>query len=43
MTKKLIQEHGGTIGVESEVGAGTTFTICLPRANLPRPNAEDDS
>jgi PAS domain S-box-containing protein len=30
----IIREHGGTIGVESVVGSGTTFTILLPVANL---------
>jgi signal transduction histidine kinase len=28
--KKIIQEHKGTISVESESGKGTTFTIRLP-------------
>lgn len=37
MTKKLVQQHGGTIEVESEVGEGTTFTIRLPRERLPQP------
>ncbi|HSE96244.1 MAG TPA: ATP-binding protein, partial [Methylomirabilota bacterium] len=32
----IISSHGGTITVESEVGAGTTFAIRLPAA-LPRP------
>jgi PAS domain S-box-containing protein len=32
VTRKLVQEHGGTISVESEPGEGTTFTICLPFA-----------
>lgn len=29
---KLIEAHGGTIAVESELGEGTTFTIKLPSA-----------
>ncbi len=29
--KRLINEAGGTINVESEIGRGTTFTITLPR------------
>ena len=37
MTKKLIQEHGGTITLQSKVGKGTTFTISLPREHLPLP------
>jgi PAS domain S-box-containing protein len=28
----IISSHGGTVAVESEVGAGTTFTIRLPAA-----------
>ena len=30
----IAQRHGGTLGVQSEVGIGTTFTLTLP--------AEDD-
>ncbi|RLB00202.1 MAG: ATP-binding protein [Deltaproteobacteria bacterium] len=30
LAHNIISEHGGTINVESEVGAGTTFTIRLP-------------
>jgi signal transduction histidine kinase len=36
LTKKIIEEHGGQITVESEPGHGTTFTVTLPR----HPNAE---
>ena len=30
---QIVRQHGGSIGVESEVGAGSTFTVRLP---LPR-------
>jgi len=31
-TKKLLQLHGGTIRLASEIGKGTTFTLTLPHA-----------
>ena len=45
MTRKIVQEHGGRIEVETEPGEGTTFRIVLPRARLPeaRSSAEADS
>ncbi len=30
IVKHIIQVHGGTISVDSEVGSGTVFTMCLP-------------
>ncbi len=30
ITHRIIEEHGGSIAVETEPGAGTTFTITLP-------------
>ena len=29
-TRKIVQAHGGTIDVQTEVGRGTKFTIRLP-------------
>jgi PAS domain S-box-containing protein len=31
ITRQLVEAHGGTIGVTSEPGAGTLFTVELPR------------
>lgn len=33
ITKESVELHGGAIAVESQVGRGTTFTVCLPLAS----------
>ncbi len=35
-TKRIVQEHGGKIDMESEPGQGTIFRITLPRDRLPK-------
>ncbi len=40
MTKKIVQEHGGTIKVQSKPDKGTTFRISLPRKRLPKVTAD---
>lgn len=40
LTKLLVEQHGGTLTLESEVGAGSTFTVRLPNERtLPEPEA----
>jgi signal transduction histidine kinase len=42
--RRIVEAHGGTIEVHSVVGAGTTFTIWLPRtAKSPCAPRSDDA
>jgi signal transduction histidine kinase len=33
--RQIVEQHGGTIDVESTVDQGTAFTIWLPRQSAP--------
>ena len=35
IAREIAQRHGGTIGLQSDPQAGTTFTVRLPRADAP--------
>ena len=38
VTRKLVEEHGGSIGVTSRLGEGTTFSMHLPYRTQAQPN-----
>jgi PAS domain S-box-containing protein len=41
LTRKIVQEHGGTVTVESKSGSGTAVRLVFPRRRLPRLGGED--
>lgn len=50
VTRKIAEEHGGAVGVQSEPGRGATFAIVLPlgapaeelgRTRMPRPGVDE--
>jgi histidine kinase len=42
LTRKIVQQHGGSILLETEQGEGTTFRLEFPRDRLPKPETEEE-
>ncbi len=42
LTRKIVQQHGGSIVLETEQGEGTTFRLEFPRDRLPKPEIEEE-
>ena len=42
ISRKIVEEHGGRMWVESETGKGTTFLFSLPKRAEAPPLGEED-
>ena len=42
-TRKIVQQHGGSVSFESEVGVGSTFRLEFPRNRLPVPTKPEQN
>lgn len=42
LTRKIVQEHGGTVAIESKSGEGTAIRLVFPRRRLPRAISEQE-
>lgn len=40
VSQKVLQEHGGDVSVESELGRGTKFTLYFPWIGIPSPDTQ---
>ncbi len=41
-TRKIVQQHGGSVSFESTAGVGSVFRLTFPRDRLPRPHDAEE-